>query len=242
MNSAVPVTSPPPPVLPPAVQCQCCENRTLVLQDVCLEHSAGLVSLLQIGGVMGATLESLDFDQCHLIAAGVAPPPGDAGEAQRQALASLAFLTVSECYGTAYDGGVEEALEVLLAQTEDLVGLTIRDTVVAADELEGLLDGVYIDTLELEGCGLESFPYFEGLEGEAGRRRRCRCGCRAGRHDQSACNRACVLSPRRTCLLASDAAWLLPKPFFCHHAVQSWSRCLCPACAACLPAWQLLRP
>lgn len=177
MNNAV--TGPSPPALPPAVQCQCCENRTLVLQDVCLEHSAGLLSLLQIGGVMGGTLESLDLNQCHLIAAGVALPPGAAGEAQQQALASLAFLTVSECYGTAYNGGVEDALEVLLAQTEDLVGLTIRDTVVAASALEGLLDGLssQLDTLELEGCGLESFPYFEGLEGEAGRRRRCWCGC-----------------------------------------------------------------
>lgn len=91
------IVPPAPTLLSPPAQCQCCTNRTLVLEDVCLEHSAGLLSLLRAGGAAGGTLESLHFEQCHLVAAGLAPPAGDAGEEQEQALEELAFLVVKEC-------------------------------------------------------------------------------------------------------------------------------------------------
>lgn len=163
------IVPPAPTLLSPPAQCQCCTNRTLVLEDVCLEHSAGLLSLLRAGGAAGGTLESLHFEQCHLVAAGLAPPAGDAGEEQEQALEELAFLVVKECYGEDWDGGIEPALAELLSQAPELVGLTIKDSAVSSAVLPDLLEGLQLDSLALEGCGLESFPPFEGLEGEAGR-------------------------------------------------------------------------
>lgn len=142
-----------------------------MLQDVCLEHSAGLLSLLRAGGAAGGTLETLNFERCHLSAACFARPTGDEGEAQEDALASLSFLKVSECYGEGWDTeGVEAELLELLGQAEELEGLVVQDCALAANALPELLEGEALASLELEECGLDHFPPFEGMEGEGGRK------------------------------------------------------------------------
>lgn len=140
-GTAVPLCQASEPHLPsarPAVQCVCCDRRSLVLQDVCMEHSADLLAVLRASGAGGGEpgeLECLHLVRCHLAELALVPAGGGEGEAQRLALEGVNHLQLQNCSGQMEGIGAEAALRELLPQLPSLTGLAVEECELEAGDL-----------------------------------------------------------------------------------------------------------